>query len=527
MLLSLLLWIVQAMYGHTLAANTGAASVAALPQGQPFTRKQAYAFLDAAQRAEAIKDPLKRCMAYPDPPGSHWDHDAVVAYCHYHNQLGVTLADARRLIRAGRAAELDRQFARALHAQLTEPGAHGRFDYAMYQDFDKPTLGIRSLIETWKRESPDSAYAYTASGIAYVQAAFTARGTDYLDKTPKSNIEAMNRLAALADKDLQRAIKLNPKVTAAYDAMVNLGGVETEPDDYGLKAVRNGLAIQPDDFGIFETFMWLEQPNWDGSFDDMAMVNRTAQQRAKTNPLLKLLMPREAFYRIDHCHCAEKVELPAYIGALAHLGDIDELSDAAYTAKDVGDKSTMAIYLSEELRFDPDKDNARIDRMYALVDFDYLDWAIRDGDGLIAKSPRNEYAIKARGWAYLIKNDLPDAERDFQTAYALNPSDQWARSQLIGTYFSLKHWNKAWSMADRMIRQSPHKLDGWVLRADIQRLEPRPGLRKTIGVLATHFPKYDKNPKFQAYLDHLKAVAQKQGKPHQNSKDVISLKVNS
>ena len=525
MLLSLLLWIVQAMYGHTLAANTGAAGIAALPQGQPFTRKQAYAFLDAAQRAEAIKDPLKRCLAYPNPPGSHWDHDAVVAYCHYHNQPGVTLAGARRLIQAGRAAELDRQFARALHAQLTEPGAHGRFDYAMYQDFDKPTVAIRALIETWKRESPDSAYAYTASGIAYVQAAFTARGADYLDKTPKSNIEAMNRLAALADKDLQRAIKLNPKVTAAYDAMVNLGGVETEPGSYGLSAVRRGLAIQPDDFDIFETFMWLEQPNWDGSFDDMAMVNRTAQQRAKTNPLLKLLMPTEAFYRIDHCHCAEKIELPAYIGALDNIGDINELSDAAYTAKDVGNKSAMAIYLSEELRFDPDKDNARIDRMYALVDFDYPDWAIRDGDRLVAKSPRNEYAIKARGWAYLIKNDLPDAERDFQTAYALNPSDLWARSQLIGTYFSLKQWNKAWGMADRMIRQDPHKLDGWMLRADIQRLEPRPGLTETIHVMATHFEKYDKNPKFQAYLDHLRAVAQKQGRAPQKHMAAAATKV--
>ena len=527
MLLSLLLWIAQAMYAHTLAGNTGAASIAALPKGQPFTRKQAYAFLDAAQRAEAIKNPLKRCLAYPDPPGSHWDHDAVVAYCHYHNQPIVTPARVRRLIREGRAAELDRLFAQALHAQLDEPGAHGRFDHAMYEDFDSVSPAIRALLDRWKRESPNSAYAYTASGIAYVDAAFTARGTDYLSKTPKSKIEAMNRLAGLADKDLQRAVKLNPRVTAAYDAMVNLGGAESEPVSYALSAVRRGLAVQPDDWAIFDTFMWLEQPNWDGSFDDMAMVNRTAQQRAKSNPLLKLLMPAEDFYRIDHCHCAEKIELPAYIGALAHLGDIDELSDAAYTAKDVGNKPTMAIYLSEELRFDPDKDNARIDRMYALVDFDYLDWAIRDGDRLIAKSPRNEYAVKARGWAYLIKNDLPDAERDFETANALDPSDEWARSQLIGTYFSLKRWHKAWSMADRLIRQNPKKLEGWMLRADIQRLQPRPGLRATIHVMATHFKKYDKNPKFQAYLAHLRSIARKQGQPHWNSKDVISLKAKS
>lgn len=46
-----------------------------------FTRDEANAFLDAAKKAEAIRDPLQRCLAYPDPPRSHWSHDAVDAYC--------------------------------------------------------------------------------------------------------------------------------------------------------------------------------------------------------------------------------------------------------------------------------------------------------------------------------------------------------------------------------------------------------------------------------------------------------------
>ncbi|HXE67203.1 MAG TPA: hypothetical protein VN630_09185, partial [Rhodanobacteraceae bacterium] len=54
-----------------------------LPQGRLFTREQTYPFLDAAKRAERITDPLQRCLAYPDPPGSHWNHDVVAAYCTY------------------------------------------------------------------------------------------------------------------------------------------------------------------------------------------------------------------------------------------------------------------------------------------------------------------------------------------------------------------------------------------------------------------------------------------------------------
>ncbi len=51
-----------------------------------FTRAQGYAFIEAMKKAEAIADPLQRCLAYPDPPDSHWSRDTVVAYCHYRLQ---------------------------------------------------------------------------------------------------------------------------------------------------------------------------------------------------------------------------------------------------------------------------------------------------------------------------------------------------------------------------------------------------------------------------------------------------------
>lgn len=54
-----------------------------LPAARTFTRAEAYAFLDAAQRAERIADPLQRCLAYPDPPCSHGNRTVVAAYCRY------------------------------------------------------------------------------------------------------------------------------------------------------------------------------------------------------------------------------------------------------------------------------------------------------------------------------------------------------------------------------------------------------------------------------------------------------------
>jgi tetratricopeptide (TPR) repeat protein len=460
--------------------------LAPLPKGRVFTRAQADAFLDAAKRAEAITDPLQRCLAYPDPPGSHWAHDAVVAYCHYHNQPTITLAQARQLILAGHAAELDQMLSQALHAQLTEPGADGQLDFTLYKDFDDSSFDTRSLLDAWKRQAPHSAFAYAASGIAYVKAAFDARGEDYLRKTPESNIESMERLAVLADQDLQQAIKLNPKLTSAYQAMVNLGGL-VMGNRYALTAAKRGLAVQPDNWGIYDTLMWVEQPNWYGSLDGMANVTKGALKQANHDPLLKMLIPESAFYRIDHCNCAEATELPEYIGTLANLGDISELSDAAYTAKDVGNNPAMAIYLSEYLRFDPGDDNVRIDRMYALMALGHARWALEDGNRLVAESPNNEYAAKARGSAYFALHDLPKAQKDFMTATDLDPKDMWAWGQLGRTYASQCEWDEAWQVGSRLVEQDPAHSDGWLLKAVVQAYQPRPGLKATVTYLSDHF----------------------------------------
>src|SRR6185312_11894887 len=86
-----------------------------LPKGRAFTRVETNTFLDVAERAEKIADPLQRCLAYPDPPGSHWDHAAVVAYCKYRYQPMISFEQVEQMVQSGRARELDRMFAAVLH----------------------------------------------------------------------------------------------------------------------------------------------------------------------------------------------------------------------------------------------------------------------------------------------------------------------------------------------------------------------------------------------------------------------------
>lgn len=479
-----------------------------LPKGPLFSREETYAFLDAAKRAEAIPDPLQRCLAYPDPPHSHWAHDAVVAYCKYRNQPIITFAEVKQLVQSGRVAELDHRFEQALQAQLTQPEAKGRLDRIFYADFHDGSFAIRPILDAWKRQSPDSPFAYAASGYAYVQMAFAARGDKETNETPVSNVESMERLATEADADLKRARALDPRLTPVYTEMIALGGLSMGRD-YALSAAKAGLSMAPDDWDIRDQLMWLEEPKWYGSLAAMQELAHKAQAHASSNPLLKLLLPEEALYRADNCSCSGNVEFVAYSGALDQLASSGFLLDAGDTGTDDGNPQMAAIYLSEALRFNPALDGARINRIYALVEFDNAPWAISEADHLLKAAPNNEFALKARGWAYLSINDLPHAEKDFLAATELDPTDMWALARLGGVYLDNgRQWDKAWDVANRLIEKDPQHVDGWLLRAAIQEHQPRPGLKNTADYIAAHFRG---DLRLNVTIAHLQTVVAQQG----------------
>lgn len=452
-----------------------------------FTREEANTFLVAAKQAETIKDPLQRCLAYPDPPRSHWSHDAVSAYCHYRFQPVISFAEVQQLIQSGHAAELDKRLAQALQEQLTVPEAHGRLDRTFYADFDNGSFDIRPTLDAWKRDSPNSAFAWAASGYAYVEMAYKARGGGYMADTPQSNVDAMDKLLAQADTDLRHAIKLDPRITPAYTAMVNAGGLSLGRE-YGLDAARRGLAIAPDDFAIYSMQMWLEQPKWGGSLASMRRLAEQAKSHAKDNPMLVMLQTGAPFYEVDNCNCNKETELAAYPAAMDQLSASSYLARAGDSASDGKYREVSLIYLSEALRFDQSLDDERIRRADDLVDFDEAAWAVTEASGLIAASPRNENAFKVRAHAYESMNDYVHAEQDFRAALAIDPNDMWVLGQLGDMLVHWSHdWNKGWDVADQLIKLHPENPYGWMLRADIQEHQPRAGLKDTVDYFEGHF----------------------------------------
>ena len=99
-------------------------------------------------------------------------------------------------------------------------------------------------------------------------------------------------------------------------------------------------------------------------------------------------------------------------------------------------------------------------------------------------------AIEALDQAERAENrgQLSRAERDFTLAASWAPDDPAVVGQL-GQFYALRvrNWDKAWSIADKLIASHPQASPGWVLRAMVQKSEPRPGLRETDEYIIQHF----------------------------------------
>ncbi|WP_426689740.1 hypothetical protein [Rhodanobacter ginsengiterrae] len=468
-----------------------------------FSREQGYAFIARMKQAEAIADPLQRCLAYPDPPDSHWSRDTVVAYCHYRLQPLLTFAQAQSLIQHGQAAELDRRLAAALHAQQTDPAARGLLDRIYQEAFDDGSFDIRPTLDAWKRDAPNSAFAFAASGTAYVAMAADARGSGYLSDTPDSQIQAMHNLLAQADSDLRRAIALNPKMPPAHAALIHADGLGSGRGQVDA-AIRDALAAVPDDYAIYLTAMWTRQPNWGGSLDAMDRLAARAQAQAPGNPLMKMLVSERPFYVVWRCDCTQAAEMAAYPDAADQLPNSSNLSSIGKLASDYRNQTMSLIYQSEALRFTPGDEDARVNRAFALVDYDESAWAVADLSQLLGKSPDNRKARDARAYAYEMLGDYRHAEQDLRQLLAMDPRDMRTLSKLGDLFVNWeKNWDQGWTVADQLLREQPQAPYGLLLRASIQQQQPRAGLDATVDQLQAQF---GKDPQMAKMLVRMRAA---------------------
>lgn len=387
-----------------------------------FSDGEVHDFLQQVHRAEAISDPLQRCIAYPAPPGSHWSAAVVQANCGYHMQAVMPYQDMKALVESGRAAELDAYLKHAQQKQLTRPDSRSLLDYIYFSRFLDPSTEALNLIEAWHRQQPKSAFALTARGRVYLERAWQDRGGQYASQTPPENFARMEHWLQLARKDLDQAIAIDPKIIAAYSAMMSIGMLEGDRA-YVANASRRALAVQPGNFYIYGMRVLVAEPKWGGSIDEMKRIVQEAQTHAKDNELLKLLLPAPAAYaaNLSGCDCDDPAKLSAYRRILDQMPTVEVLAASASALDKAGKTQLAVVYQSEVLRFRQSDDMLRVRRIPNLIASGEKTWAKKEGDDLLAKPSVDPAAVSALIQVYMSLGDQESVKKAFAKMDELRP----------------------------------------------------------------------------------------------------------
>jgi tetratricopeptide (TPR) repeat protein len=315
----------------------------------------------------------------------------------------------------------------------------------------------------------------------------------------------MDRLLKLARDDLDKAATLQPNLTATYTAMIYAAALESD-GSYAISAAKRGLAVDPANYTIYARLVWMVQPKWGGTVEGMQRIIASAQRHASENPLLKLLLSEnsggEAY--VESCDCNPITELELYRRVFAEAAPVNMLMSGGWAAKNRNSPALSVIYRSQVIRFDPSKLDHREGRAFDLPSLDQSDWALAEGNALIALAPQDENAFDVRGLAYESTGNFIHAIDDYERALRLNPSDAWTLAELGNLYIrSGQDWDKGWTMANRLIQMNPDNPQGWLLRASIQKNQPRDGLNQTISNFVARF---GNDPSQQGPVAQMKAM---------------------
>ncbi|GLQ99730.1 tetratricopeptide repeat protein [Dyella mobilis] len=446
------------------------------------------AFLAAVKTADGIADPLQRCLQTPDLPGSHWNETTTRAYCRLHAIKALSLADIENLLKQGKAAEVDHAFQSYLDAQLHDPDQPGVVD-AAFDDagFNDSNAHTRSVIELWKQQEPQSAFALAASGMQYFDAAQQARGFGWARDLNDDQIQGMDQQLVLARRDLDQAVSLMPTLVAAYSSMISAGALDSD-GDYMYQAAASGLKQDPANFAIRRQMMSNAQDKWGDMFGGLLEQVHEDQSLVGRNPLLRMVVQTPAVYRAT-CYCNYPQSRINELVVQAADKNLSASGLISLASKVDGPNNREAVELySEALRFNPTNVDALRWRSQDMI-------ALGDSKGAIAafaavakRFPENNAMQAQLGNIYAQAGDVKDSEATLLAVLQRDP-DNYDALGLLGDLYNHagRQPQKAEVMADTLISKYPDKAAGYIVRSCNQMDHNLPGVYDTIHYFIDHF----------------------------------------
>lgn len=451
------------------AVPANATAVPAKPLAYADAPDAVRTFLQAAKRADALKDPLARCLAYPDYPGNAWPKGMAAAYCHYNLDPVVTRAMLREALDHHALPELEARFKADLDRHFVKNG----FSEIIHRDFHAFDESQESgqLTQRWLEQAPHSPYALTARGMYFRHMAWKARGGKWARDTPAENMQRMSEFIDQAMALLQQAVAIEPRLMPAYVGMEDLARMDSRSDMLE-HAFAAGMAVDPACSVLTGYRMSVLTPRWGGSYPQMVVFANQLKAFLPQRPLLALNTEWPLVDLADRASSEVSYEegvklLKPVVLRTAHtavLEDVALWSDHAGT----GDRWEQLMLLLEASRFLPGSQEAAHlrGRLLLLVANDPV-WARPSLQQAVDMDPSDADAHYLLAASYWNAGDPAGSERDYVLAMDDATVRRDALYEVTKAMLQAKQPAKARRYVDRLNKEYPKDGPGWHLRASV------------------------------------------------------------
>lgn len=419
------------------------------------------AYVAAMRKADAITDPLQRCLAYPDLPGNTWMSGAAKARCtmfltpvrYTLDQIDATLK------KPGGATELEAAFGALLDAHFKEPAQREQINIALAMfrdaDFDK----AERIARAWRAAAPASAFARVALGHVLAQRGWDARGTEFAHKTPAENLKKMSGYFVEAAKEYTAALEGTSRLLPACEGLMAIG--RQSSDDLQTRATERCVYIDPTSFYVVDELMNAAEPRWGGSEEAMKSVAAYALEKAAINPVLSVFAFHSAYYEIERMDDGDDQAIAVLAPAAKQVPNAGYLRrvGGAYLRKD--DAWNALAYLSQALRFMPGYAQESRFRALVLRHLGEPKWARADAERAATLDPTNGHAHQLLGNIVRDLDGAAAAAPHFKRAMDDPRTREYAFNDYCGSLIDAKRTDEAGKCIDDLLAAYPANPEGW------------------------------------------------------------------
>lgn len=350
----------------------------------------------AAYRAEAIDDPVRRCLQYPSPPNLKWSPAIVEALCRDEHtpvpQVDTIKAFIDRKDWEGLDAHYDGYLKR--HYSGEDP------EYIVYRVF--PRYGWRDeadmlrYTQRWLKAQPEDAYANLLHSQYLIWKAWDTRSEKFASEISPERMRRTIALAREASLLLKRAIKAEPRLLPAHKCLIEASALAGETDliPHVLKAAAKQ---SPTNYYVRAEAAFYKSPMWGGSYAELNALAADAEPYVDRNPRLSLLDARSKTQlgRVRERGKHYGRSLKAARDALQYGPEYELLELATRVSDDIGFESETQVYLSQIVRFNWATKQALMRRGWLWEQNGFYPWALNDYRSALKITP-NDAALAKR-----------------------------------------------------------------------------------------------------------------------------------